>query len=651
MVTGGSGASIALTVGAASGITSGTTKLTVNPGTAATITASGPSTQKGTITFSNNDAGDGSSLSLGNMTYNFTNSSSIGTPADGVCTVHVSSGNPSTNETNLLGAMNASSGGSGVGNGTWRCGSRAGQEFSVTGSTNSNSPPNHTITVTANVQGSTGYGTPDPGSTGLNYSESTAASDGTSSGTLFNYWNGSVADTAEQLAASLASSINASSAGGSVTATSNANATGNLVITADTTGTGGDAYTVAVTSFSAVTVPGTGHLTGGSASGSTPGVYPAKYASGSASAAHCGSDSPPDYVVYPTGVAGSSTSATIVAYDNIYAGCSGTVPTVYWAYNTGTGSVVTSPILSYDGTQVAFIETPASGFSTLRILKFVAGQGADVSTPVAPTSTHTNTTAGAGGNTAWGSCPGGSSCMISVAFQTGAANLDTNSSPFYDFDNDIVYVGDDSGKLHKFTGVFKGTPGEVTTNWPVTLSGKLTSPVIDPSTGSVFVGSGNGRLYQVTTPNGTPATVTSNRLRPVWALWTRRLWIPRRRRPTLYGFSLATTMLAARRSAIDQILEQLCGQHLRDKSRVHGRKNRAAPRCIVYDGDFDNTHYSGNGTTGNLYFCGGKRLPAMTHLSHAVYRFPCNLYSAGPPRSPIDLTSGRGELLAGDRVL
>jgi len=35
------------------------------------------------------------------------------------------------------------------------------------------------------------------------------------------------------------------------------------------------------------------------------------------------------------------------------------------------------------------------------------------------------------------------------------SGTDTNSSPFYDYTNDAMYVGDDSGKLCKFTGVFK----------------------------------------------------------------------------------------------------------------------------------------------------------------------------------------------------
>ena len=63
----------------------------------------------------------------------------------------------------------------------------------------------------------------------------------------------------------------------------------------------------------------------------------------------------------------------MVAYDNLYAGCSGTKPSVYWAYNTG-GQILTSPVISADGKQVAFVETNG-GFGILILLKWAAGTG------------------------------------------------------------------------------------------------------------------------------------------------------------------------------------------------------------------------------------------------------------------------------------
>jgi hypothetical protein len=86
--------------------------------------------------------------------------------------------------------------------------------------------------------------------------------------------------------------------------------------------------------------------------------------------------------------------------------------------------------------------------------------------------------------------------MTTIAFAVGAANgawtdgdLDTQSSPFYDYSagSDTLYVGDNSGYVHKFTPVFNGIPAEVTTTWPV-LAGEapLSSPVYDSTTGYVW---------------------------------------------------------------------------------------------------------------------------------------------------------------------
>src|SRR5262249_12526768 len=76
------------------------------------------------------------------------------------------------------------------------------------------------------------------------------------------------------------------------------------------------------------------------------GIYPAKY-SFSATTANCGNAARPDTVVFSTGLAGSGSQANIVAFDNLYSGCGGSVPQVYWAYNTGPGNgwkILTSPI-------------------------------------------------------------------------------------------------------------------------------------------------------------------------------------------------------------------------------------------------------------------------------------------------------------------
>ncbi|MFZ0821911.1 MAG: hypothetical protein WAM91_17745 [Candidatus Acidiferrales bacterium] len=214
----------------------------------------------------------------------------------------------------------------------------------------------------------------------------------------------------------------------------------------------------------------------GSLATSGLGVFPAKY-SFTTSNANCGNTASPDFVVYNTGLPGSASQASIIAYDNLYpGGCTtGNVPSVYWAYNTNAGTIVTSVTLSLDGSQVAFVQS-VSGVANLVVLKW-AESGSE--TAISPL-TLAATAAGS-----YRAC--GAPCMTSIAF-SGGAN-DSGSAPFVFYDADTLYVGDDSGKLHKFTGVFGGTPTEAGGAWPVTVSASaLASPVYDGGSGNVFVG-------------------------------------------------------------------------------------------------------------------------------------------------------------------
>jgi hypothetical protein len=239
-------------------------------------------------------------------------------------------------------------------------------------------------------------------------------------------------------------------------------------------------------------------------SGATVGAanYPAKYNFRGTSANCAGGTAPPDFVVYGTGVAGSTTQASIVAYDNLYAGCTldGPVPSVYWAYNTG-GTVTTSPVLSGEGTQIAFVQRQgASSLSRLVLLKFAAGTGT-VGTPddlsrVSPSSYYMHCTA--------------PPCMTTLPLMdpSGTYEEDSNSSIFYDYGQDTAYVGDNHGWLHKYNPVFRGVTVEVRTagQWPVrvnpTAHTALTSPVYDSTSKNVFVADAGGFLYQVNSTGG-----------------------------------------------------------------------------------------------------------------------------------------------------
>jgi hypothetical protein len=207
-----------------------------------------------------------------------------------------------------------------------------------------------------------------------------------------------------------------------------------------------------------------------------------------------------DYVVFNTSLAGGAAQASIIAFNELYstqggAGgmCGSSGPSVMWAYNTGTGSVVTSPVISGDGTKVAYVESVGAGGvgSILHILQFKTGEGTGIITPhAAPT-----TLAGA-----WSTCAAGTSCIANITFNGTVASTDSNSSPFYNYNTDTLYVGDNNGFLHKFTGVFLGTPTEVSSSfWPVDVNGTagLSSPVMDNVSVNIFVGDNTGALSYV----------------------------------------------------------------------------------------------------------------------------------------------------------
>jgi hypothetical protein len=220
-----------------------------------------------------------------------------------------------------------------------------------------------------------------------------------------------------------------------------------------------------------------------------PGQFPAKFTFDINAAADCVND----FVVYNTSLPGAvGTTANIVAFNELYSAqgslgglCAQNGPSVYWSYFTGTGQAVTSVALSPDGKKIAFVESAAGG-ATLRILEWKAGEGTGAGSPALVDQDIS------GSN--WSACPVGKSCIVSIPFNGSAP--DTNSAPFYDFNDDVLYIGDDNGMVHKFSGVFNGTPIEVTTGWPITVNSGavLSGAIFDTVSRNLFVGDNTGLL-------------------------------------------------------------------------------------------------------------------------------------------------------------
>lgn len=240
------------------------------------------------------------------------------------------------------------------------------------------------------------------------------------------------------------------------------------------------------------------------AAGSVPNaMYPAKGTFDVNATPDCKND----YAAFTTGHTGSATAPSIIAFDELYStqggnclgsATNGTGPQVKWAYymNTGAGAVVTSPVLSVDGTKIAYVESSAGNHASLRLLKWKPGTGANVEgTLAAPALPDTILAAGTAWNTT--NCPAANSCIGSLTLNGNPQ--DTTSPPFYNYATDNLYVGDSAGVLHKFTGVFNGSPSEVTAGWPITVhaGNALTGPVFDSGSGNIFVGDASGQLRYV----------------------------------------------------------------------------------------------------------------------------------------------------------
>jgi len=213
-------------------------------------------------------------------------------------------------------------------------------------------------------------------------------------------------------------------------------------------------------------------------------MYPAKFSFNPGAPPSCTND----YVVFGLNAQGiSGKQANLVAFNNLYSGpggLCGSAPTVLFAYNITTfkgGKVILSPVISENGTKIAFVES-AGLTAVFHVLTWTAGQGT-LSNPATPTA------------------------MTSLTFSTTATS--STSAPWIDYTNDIAYVGVDGGLLYKITGVFRGTPTLSGAPWPITVSEghHLTPPVLDSTRGLLMVGSLNGNLYQINVTTGAMAVL------------------------------------------------------------------------------------------------------------------------------------------------
>ena len=200
---------------------------------------------------------------------------------------------------------------------------------------------------------------------------------------------------------------------------------------------------------------------------------------------------------------------------------------------------------------------------------------------------------------------------------------DTNSSPFCDYTNDVIYVGDDKGVLYKYTGIFQGTPTRVVNSFyprPVHNGTVLTGPVYDQTSGNIYVGDSGGLLSYLRETGSTVGTCTAGN-------------------PPCFG---STTLNAGRNRPIldTPIVDSTTQQVLVFVGSDNGRTNAAVyqtPTSLAssveaavgpiftnnfYAGAFDNAYYN-SVASGHLYTCGNKLLAGNVQVV-GLYRIGFN---------------------------
>jgi hypothetical protein len=315
------------------------------------------------------------------------------------------------------------------------------------------------------------------------------------------------------------------------------------------------------------------------------GMSPAKFGF-DASTTNCAND----YVVFGLNALGATGGqGNLVALNNLYSGPSGLCgtggPSLLFSYNTTTagGMVKTSPVLSLDGTKIAFVES-GTGVCVFHVLTWATGPGNGTSAKVSA--------APGVGNTA---------SMTSLTFDATAS--DTFSSPWVDYTNDVAYVGADDGTLYKINGVFKSTPVLAGAPWPIIVgaggTGKrlnLTAPVLDQVTNNLFLGDERGNLWSINTV--TPAAVKSLAIGKYGKLDPSVIDGP------IVDVTNGTVFAVSADDGMSAVLVEADTITLAELARARiGEGSSGGTDVDIYDGALDNNYFN-EPSTGTMLVCG-----------------------------------------------
>ena len=204
----------------------------------------------------------------------------------------------------------------------------------------------------------------------------------------------------------------------------------------------------------------------GLAVGETPAIYTYNYASPSCSNLSATPATIGDFAVYTINATPATTApgqANLVGITNLYTTgngsgfCAGTGPEFLFSYALGTGGSPLSPVLSADGSRIAWIEATSAGRATLHVTIWVAKEGASATSPITPANGFTAgqcATAGAScdfaldyTNVSYSSCPSA----------TNAKAKNTHSELYVDYSSNTGFISANNGLLYHIKNIFSTT--------------------------------------------------------------------------------------------------------------------------------------------------------------------------------------------------
>jgi hypothetical protein len=241
--------------------------------------------------------------------------------------------------------------------------------------------------------------------------------------------------------------------------------------------------------------------TAGMAFGESPAVYTYNYATPSCSTLGAAPPVVGDFIVYTINAAPSTAvpgQANLVGLTNLYTAgdgsgyCTGTGPSFLFSYAIGTGGSPLSPVLSLDGSKIAWIENRTATDSYLHVTTWVANQGISATDPAAVTGTFSN-----------GICtPTGSSCDDAIEYTnatypgcpTAYMAGNGHSDLYVDYSSDTGFISANNGLLYHIKNIFSTTTSPsidfcvpVNAAFEIAPSSAMSGPVYDPLLNEVFI--------------------------------------------------------------------------------------------------------------------------------------------------------------------